>query len=877
MLGISRHQGGIIVLQEYRLHVEQRAAQGIVPKPLDAQQTTELIELIKNPPAGEDEFILDLLVNRVPPGVDDAAYVKAGFLAAVAKGEASSPLITKEYAAELLGTMLGGYNIAPMIELLDDQALAPIVAKGLSKTLLMFDAFYDVEEKAKAGNKYAQQVIESWANAEWFTDKPAVAEKISVTVFKVTGETNTDDLSPAPDAWSRPDIPLHALAMLKNEREGIKPEKPGEIGPISQLEELKAKGLPLAYVGDVVGTGSSRKSATNSVLWFMGDDIPFVPNKRVGGVCLGGKIAPIFFNTMEDSGALPIELPVDELNMGDQIDIYPYEGVVKRFCSDEVISNFKLKSEVILDEVQAGGRIPLIIGRGLTDKARTSLGLAQEKIFRKPAAAADTGKGYTLAQKMVGNACGVKGVRPGQYCEPKMTTVGSQDTTGPMTRDELKDLACLGFSADLTMQSFCHTSAYPKPIDVNTHHTLPDFIMNRGGVSLRPGDGIIHSWLNRMLLPDTVGTGGDSHTRFPLGISFPAGSGAVAFAAATGVMPLDMPESVLVRFKGEMQAGITLRDLVHAIPYYAIQQGLLTVEKKGKVNEFSGRILEIEGLEYLTVEQAFELSDASAERSAAGCTVKLSQQSIEEYLNSNIVMLKWMITEGCGDVRTIERRITKMQEWLENPELMSADADAEYAHIIEIDLAEINEPILCAPNDPDDARLLSEVQGEEINEVFIGSCMTNIGHFRAAGKLLDNFKGQLPTRMWIAPPTKMDRDQLTDEGYYGIYGRVGARIETPGCSLCMGNQARVADQSTVVSTSTRNFPNRLGTGANVFLASAELAAVAAIIGKLPTPAEYQEYATMINATAADTYRYLNFHRMPHYTKKAEQVIIQQAV
>lgn len=877
MLGISRHQGGIIVLQEYRLHVEQRAAQGIVPKPLDAQQTTELIELIKNPPAGEDEFILDLLVNRVPPGVDDAAYVKAGFLAAVAKGEASSPLITKEYAAELLGTMLGGYNIAPMIELLDDQALAPIVAKGLSKTLLMFDAFYDVEEKAKAGNKYAQQVIESWANAEWFTDKPAVAEKISVTVFKVTGETNTDDLSPAPDAWSRPDIPLHALAMLKNEREGIKPEKPGEIGPISQLEELKAKGLPLAYVGDVVGTGSSRKSATNSVLWFMGDDIPFVPNKRVGGVCLGGKIAPIFFNTMEDSGALPIELPVDELNMGDQIDIYPYEGVVKRFCSDEVISNFKLKSEVILDEVQAGGRIPLIIGRGLTDKARTSLGLAQEKIFRKPAAAADTGKGYTLAQKMVGNACGVKGVRPGQYCEPKMTTVGSQDTTGPMTRDELKDLACLGFSADLTMQSFCHTSAYPKPIDVNTHHTLPDFIMNRGGVSLRPGDGIIHSWLNRMLLPDTVGTGGDSHTRFPLGISFPAGSGAVAFAAATGVMPLDMPESVLVRFKGEMQAGITLRDLVHAIPYYAIQQGLLTVEKKGKVNEFSGRILEIEGVEYLTVEQAFELSDASAERSAAGCTVKLSQQSIEEYLNSNIVMLKWMITEGYGDVRTIERRITKMQEWLENPELMSADADAEYAHIIEIDLAEINEPILCAPNDPDDARLLSEVQGEEINEVFIGSCMTNIGHFRAAGKLLDNFKGQLPTRMWIAPPTKMDRDQLTDEGYYGIYGRVGARIETPGCSLCMGNQARVADQSTVVSTSTRNFPNRLGTGANVFLASAELAAVAAIIGKLPTPAEYQEYATMINATAADTYRYLNFHRMPHYTKKAEQVIIQQAV
>ncbi|MBQ4839344.1 bifunctional aconitate hydratase 2/2-methylisocitrate dehydratase [Pseudoalteromonas luteoviolacea] len=865
------------MLQEYRNHVEERAENGIVPKPLDAQQTADLITLIKSPPEGEEEFILDLLVNRVPPGVDDAAYIKASFLAAIAKGETSSPLISKVYAVELLGTMLGGYNIAPMIELLDDKQLAPIAAKGLSHTLLMFDAFYDVEEKAKQGNQFAQQVLESWAKADWFTEKPAVAKKISVTVFKVTGETNTDDLSPAPDAWSRPDIPLHALAMLKIERDGIVPEKPGEIGPISQLEALKRQGLPLAYVGDVVGTGSSRKSATNSVLWFMGEDIPFVPNKRVGGICLGGKIAPIFFNTMEDSGALPIELPVDKLNMGDQIDIYPYEGLVKRFGTDEVISQFTLKSEVILDEVQAGGRIPLIIGRGLTDKARASLGLEQERIFKKPARAGETGKGYTLAQKMVGKACGVDGVRPGQYCEPVMTTVGSQDTTGPMTRDELKDLACLGFSADLTMQSFCHTSAYPKPIDVNTHHTLPDFMMNRGGVSLRPGDGVIHSWINRMLLPDTVGTGGDSHTRFPLGISFPAGSGAVAFAAATGVMPLDMPESILVRFKGDMQVGITLRDLVHAIPYFAIQQGLLTVEKKGKVNEFSGRILEIEGVEHLTVEQAFELSDASAERSAAGCTVKLSQTSVEEYLNSNIVMLKWMISEGYGEVRTIERRIAKMQAWLEQPHLMEADADAQYAHVLEIDLNEIKEPILCAPNDPDDARLLSTVQNEEINEVFIGSCMTNIGHFRAAGKLLDNFTGQLPTRMWIAPPTKMDKDQLTDEGYYGIYGRVGARIETPGCSLCMGNQARVADRATVVSTSTRNFPNRLGTGANVFLASAELAAVAAIIGRLPSPEEYQEFAAKINATAADTYRYLNFHKMSHYTKKADRVIIQQAV
>lgn len=863
------------MLEAYRKHVEERAAEGVVAKPLDAEQVAALVELLKNPPAGEESVLLDLLENRIPPGVDEAAYVKAGFLAAITKGDAQSPIVSKEKAAELLGTMQGGYNIEPLIALLDDDTLAPISVKALSHTLLMFDAFYDVEEKAKAGNAFAQQVLQSWADAEWFLSKPALAEKITLTVFKVTGETNTDDLSPAPDAWSRPDIPLHALAMLKNEREGIVPDQQGSVGPIKQIEALKEKGHQLVYVGDVVGTGSSRKSATNSVLWFMGDDIPYVPNKRAGGYVLGGKIAPIFFNTMEDAGALPIEVDVTQLAMGDVIDVYPFKGEVRRHESDELVSTFELKTDVLIDEVRAGGRIPLIIGRGLTDRARQSLGLPSSDIFRRPVAVEDSGKGYTLAQKMVGKACGVEGVRPGTYCEPKMTTVGSQDTTGPMTRDELKDLACLGFSAELTMQSFCHTSAYPKPIDVNTHHTLPDFIMNRGGVSLRPGDGVIHSWLNRMLLPDTVGTGGDSHTRFPLGISFPAGSGLVAFAAATGVMPLDMPESILVRFKGEMQEGITLRDLVHAIPYYAIQQGLLTVEKAGKINEFSGRVLEIEGVEHLTVEQAFELSDASAERSAAGCTVKLSQESIAEYLNSNIVMLKWMISEGYGDRRTIERRITAMEEWLANPELMTADNDAEYAHVIEIDLADINQPILCAPNDPDDARLLSEVQGTQIDEVFIGSCMTNIGHFRAAGKLLEKFGGQLDTRLWVAPPTKMDKDQLTEEGYYGIFGRAGVRIETPGCSLCMGNQARVADKATVMSTSTRNFPNRLGTGANVYLSSAELAAVGAILGRIPTKEEYLEYAKQIDATAADTYRYLNFHRMEDYTKKADEVIIQQ--
>ena len=861
------------MLEAYRQHVEERAAEGVPPKPLTAEQVAALIELLKAPPAGEEEFILDLITNRVPPGVDEAAYVKAGFLTAIAKGEATSPLIDKVHAVKLLGTMQGGYNIATLVELLDDAELAKEAGEQLKHTLLMFDAFHDVEERAKAGNTVAKDVMQSWAEAEWFLSKPALAEKITLTVFKVPGETNTDDLSPAPDAWSRPDIPLHANAMLKNEREGIVPEVPGTTGPLKQIEEVKAKGFPVAYVGDVVGTGSSRKSATNSVLWFFGDDIPYVPNKRAGGFCFGGKIAPIFFNTMEDAGALPVEMDVSKLEMGDVIDVYPYEGKVCKHGTDEVLTTFELKTQVILDEVRAGGRIPLIIGRGLTGKARESLGLAPSDVFRLPDQPADTGKGFTLAQKMVGKACGMDGVRPGMYCEPKMTTVGSQDTTGPMTRDELKDLACLGFQADLVMQSFCHTAAYPKPVDVDTHHTLPDFIMNRGGVSLRPGDGIIHSWLNRMLLPDTVGTGGDSHTRFPLGISFPAGSGLVAFAAATGVMPLDMPESVLVRFKGKRQPGVTLRDLVHAIPLYAIKQGLLTVEKSGKKNAFSGRVLEIEGLEDLTVEQAFELSDASAERSAAGCTITLSEESVTEYLKSNITLLKWMIANGYGDERTISRRIEGMEAWLANPSLMRADKDAEYAEVIEIDLSDIKEPVLCAPNDPDDARLLSDVAGEKIDEVFIGSCMTNIGHFRAAGKLLEKQPaGSLKTRLWLAPPTKMDQHQLTEEGYYGIYGRAGARMEMPGCSLCMGNQARVAAKSTVVSTSTRNFPNRLGDGANVYLASAELAAVAAVEGRLPTVDEYQRYMGEFDAMAGEIYRYMNFHEIEEYQKIASNVI-----
>ncbi|WP_017906661.1 bifunctional aconitate hydratase 2/2-methylisocitrate dehydratase [Pseudomonas asplenii] len=856
------------MLEAYRKHIEERAALGIVPQPLNAEQTAGLVELLKNPPAGEEAFLVDLITNRVPPGVDEAAYVKAGFLSALAKGEAKSPLLDKKRAVELLGTMQGGYNIETLVALLDDAELAPVAAEQLKYTLLMFDAFHDVAEKAKAGNAHAKAVLESWAAGEWFTARPAIAEKYTLTVFKVPGETNTDDLSPAPDAWSRPDIPLHALAMLKMARDGIEPSQPGSVGPLAQIEAVKAKGFPVAYVGDVVGTGSSRKSATNSVLWFFGDDIPYVPNKRAGGFCFGTKIAPIFYNTMEDAGALPIEFDCTNLAMGDVIDVYPFKGEVRRHGSDELVTTFELKTEVLLDEVRAGGRIPLIVGRGLTGKARTELGLAPSDLFKTPEAPAASTKGFTLAQKMVGKACGVEGIRPGTYCEPKMTTVGSQDTTGPMTRDELKDLACLGFSADLVMQSFCHTAAYPKPIDVKTHHTLPDFIMTRGGVSLRPGDGIIHSWLNRMLLPDTVGTGGDSHTRFPIGISFPAGSGLVAFAAATGVMPLDMPESVLVRFKGKLQPGITLRDLVHAIPYYAIQQGLLTVEKKGKKNIFSGRILEIEGLNDLTVEQAFELSDASAERSAAGCTIKLPEEAIAEYLKSNITLLRWMIGEGYGDARTMERRAQAMEAWLAKPELLEADKDAEYAAVIEIDLADVKEPVLCAPNDPDDARLLSSVAGDKIDEVFIGSCMTNIGHFRAAGKLLDKVKGGIPTRLWLAPPTKMDAHQLTEEGYYGIYGKAGARMEMPGCSLCMGNQARVQTGSTVVSTSTRNFPNRLGDSTNVYLASAELAAVSSILGKLPTVEEYMEYAKNIDSMAADIYRYLSFDQIAEFRDAA---------
>ncbi len=856
------------MLQAYREHVAERAQQNIPPKPLSAEQTAELVELLKNPPAGEEATLVDLISNRVPPGVDEAAYVKAGFLSAIAKGEIDCALIDAPHAIALLGQMLGGYNISTLVALLADDTLGALAAEELKHTLLMFDAFHDVEELAKNGNSHAQAVMQSWADGEWFTSRDAVAESIKMVVFKVTGETNTDDLSPAPDAWSRPDIPLHALAMYKMTRDGLTPDAHGTTGPMAQIAEIQQQGLPVAFVGDVVGTGSSRKSATNSVLWFFGDDIPGVPNKRSGGVCIGGKVAPIFYNTMEDAGALVFEAPVDQLGMGDVIEIRPYDGKILNEQGD-VLSEFELKSDVLLDEVRAGGRINLIIGRGLTTKARESLALGESELFRKPEQPADTGKGFTLAQKMVGRACGVEGIRPGTYCEPRMTTVGSQDTTGPMTRDELKDLACLGFSADLTMQSFCHTAAYPKPVDVDTQHTLPDFIMTRGGVSLRPGDGIIHSWLNRMLLPDTVGTGGDSHTRFPLGISFPAGSGLVAFAAATGVMPLDMPESVLVRFKGELQPGITLRDLVHAIPYYAIQDGLLTVEKKGKKNIFSGRILEIEGLDHLTVEQAFELSDASAERSAAGCTIKLPEDTIAEYLRSNIVLLRSMIAEGYGDPRTLERRARKMEAWLADPSLLSADADAEYAAVIEIDLAEVTEPVVCAPNDPDDARLLSEVAGDKVDEVFIGSCMTNIGHFRAAGKLLEQHGGTVSTRMWICPPTRMDEHQLMEEGYFAIYGRAGARTEMPGCSLCMGNQARVQPGTTVLSTSTRNFPNRLGDGSNVYLTSAELASVGAVLGRLPTPAEYQEFAAKIDSMSAEIYRYLNFDQIVAFQQLAD--------
>ncbi|WP_421570517.1 bifunctional aconitate hydratase 2/2-methylisocitrate dehydratase [Stenotrophomonas sp. PD6] len=859
------------MLEAYRHHVAERAALGIPPLPLSAQQTADVIELLKNPPAGEAEFLLDLLTHRVPAGVDDAAKVKASYLAAIAFGSETNALISRERATELLGTMLGGYNVAPLVQLLDDAAVGAIAATALKNTLLVFDAFHDVQEKAKAGNANAQGVLQSWADAEWFTSRPEVPQSLTITVLKVTGETNTDDLSPAPDATTRPDIPLHALAMLKNKRDGIEPEEDGKRGPVKFIESLKDKGHLVAYVGDVVGTGSSRKSATNSVLWFTGEDIPFIPNKRFGGVCLGSKIAPIFYNTMEDAGALPIELDVSQMNMGDVVELRPYDG--KALKDGQVIAEFQVKSDVLFDEVRAGGRIPLIIGRGLTAKAREALGLAPTDLFRLPMDPPDTGKGFSLAQKMVGRACGLpegQGMRPGTYCEPKMTSVGSQDTTGPMTRDELKDLACLGFSADLVMQSFCHTAAYPKPVDVKTHHTLPEFISTRGGVSLRPGDGVIHSWLNRMLLPDTVGTGGDSHTRFPVGISFPAGSGLVAFAAATGVMPLDMPESVLVRFKGTMQPGVTLRDLVNAIPLYAIKSGLLTVAKAGKKNIFSGRILEIEGLPDLKVEQAFELSDASAERSAAGCSVHLNKEPIIEYLTSNITLLKWMIAEGYQDARSLARRIEKMEAWLANPELLQPDADAEYAAVIEIDLADIHEPIVACPNDPDDVKTLSDVAGAAIDEVFIGSCMTNIGHFRAAAKLLEG-KRDIPTKLWVAPPTKMDASELTKEGHYGTFGTAGARMEMPGCSLCMGNQAQVREGATVFSTSTRNFPNRLGRNSNVYLGSAELAAICSRLGRIPTKGEYMADIGVLDASSKDIYRYMNFDQIEDYQDVAKTV------
>lgn len=863
------------MLQAYRQHAAERAALGIPPLPLDAKQVSELIELIKNPPAGEAEFLLDLLTHRVPPGVDDAAKVKASFLAAVAHGELAVGLIGKAKATELLGTMVGGYNVHPLIELLDDPEVASVAAAALKKTLLMFDFFNDVATKAKAGNAHAQAVMQSWAAAEWFTSRPEVPQKITVTVFKVPGETNTDDLSPAPDAWSRPDIPLHYLAMLKNTRPdaAFKPEEDGKRGPMQFIADLKKKGHLVAYVGDVVGTGSSRKSATNSVVWATGQDIPFVPNKRFGGVTLGGKIAPIFFNTQEDSGSLPIEVDVSQFEMGDVIDILPYAGQIVK--NGATVAQFQLKSEVLFDEVRAGGRINLIIGRSLTAKARDFLGLPASTAFRLPKAPVNSGKGFTLAQKMVGRAVGLpegQGVRPGTYCEPRMTTVGSQDTTGPMTRDELKDLACLGFSADLVMQSFCHTAAYPKPVDAKMHRELPPFISSRGGVALRPGDGVIHSWLNRLLLPDTVGTGGDSHTRFPIGISFPAGSGLVAFGAATGVMPLDMPESVLVRFKGQMQPGVTLRDLVHAIPLYAIKAGLLTVAKSGKKNIFSGRILEIEGLPELKVEQAFELSDASAERSAAGCTIQLNPEPVIEYLNSNIVLMKNMIADGYQDAKTLARRIERVQQWLEQPKLLRADADAEYAAVIEIDLAEIKEPILCCPNDPDDAKVLSDVAGTPIDEAFIGSCMTNIGHFRAAAKLLGGQR-DIPVKLWVAPPTKMDASELMKEGHYANFGAAGARTEMPGCSLCMGNQAQVREGATVISTSTRNFPNRLGKNANVFLASAELAAIASKLGRIPTVAEYHAAMGVVNQDGAAIYKYLNFDQIEEYAEAAKEVAV----
>ncbi len=864
-------RGAAIMLDTYRKDAAERAALGIPPLPLSSAQTSDLVGLLRNPPKGEEATLVDLFVNRVPAGVDDAAKIKAEYLTKIAKGEEACELISRVRATELLGTMLGGYNVKPMIDLLEDPQCGAAAAKALKHTLLMFDYFNDVKALADHGGVNAKSVMRSWADAEWFTSRPETPKSLTVTVFKVGGETNTDDLSPATGAWSRPDIPLHALSMLKNPRVGVTPDEPGKIGPVKLLQELRAKGHLVAYVGDVVGTGSSRKSATNSVLWFTGEDIPYVPNKRFGGVCLGGKIAPIFFNTMEDAGALPIELDVSQMEMGDEIELRPFDG--KALKNGQVIAEFKIKSLVIYDEVRAGGRINLIIGRGLTAKAREALGLPPSTLFHQPIAPKDTGRGFTLAQKIVGRACGLpegQGVRPGAYCEPRITTVGSQDTTGPMTRDEMKDLACLGFSADLVLQSFCHTAAYPKPVDIKTHKTLPTFISDRGGVSLRPGDGVIHSWLNRMLLPDTIGTGGDSHTRFPIGVSFPAGSGLVAFAAATGVMPLDMPESVLIRFKGKMLPGVTLRDLVNAIPYVAIQKGLLTVEKKGKKNVFSGAILEIEGLPDLKVEQAFELANASAERSAAACTVRLAKEPVIEFTRSNAALLKWMAANGYQDRHTLERRIAAMEAWLANPTLIEPDADAEFAAVVEIDMDEIKEPIVACPNDPDDVKLLSHVAGEKTEEVFIGSCMTNIGHFRAASRMLAG-KTDLPTRLWIAPPTRMDAVVLRDEGTYSAFGQAGARVEIPGCSLCMGNQAQTRKGTTVISTSTRNFPNRLGIDTRVYLGSAELAAVCATLGRIPTVAEYMERIKAVDEKAADIYRYMSFDQIDGFRQAAAMV------
>ncbi len=844
------------LIEEYKAHTKEREALGVPPLPLNAKQVAELVELLKADKIVEEEYLLDLLENRVPAGVDDAAYVKAAFLNAIVQDDAHSHAIDKVKAVKILGKMLGGFNVGPLIEALKHNhvEVAQAAADELKNTILVYDSFNDVKELMDHGNPFAKEVIESWANGEWFLNKEPLAEEIKLTVFKVPGETNTDDLSPASEAFTRADIPLHANSMLINRMEK----------PLETMAELKKKGNPLAYVGDVVGTGSSRKSGINSVQWHIGRDIEGVPNKRTGGVVIGSIIAPIFFNTAEDSGCLPIQAPVDKLETGDEIILKPYEGKILK--NGEVVSEFKLTPNTITDEMRAGGRIPLIIGKGLTAKAREALGLPPTDLFLTPEQPEDDGSGYTLAQKMVGKACGIEGVKPGVYCEPIATTVGSQDTTGPMTRDEIKELAALSFGADFVLQSFCHTAAYPKPADIELQHTLPEFWTSRKGFILRPGDGVIHSWLNRMCLPDTVGTGGDSHTRFPIGISFPAGSGLVAFAAVTGMMPLTMPESVLVRFKGKMQPGITLRDLVNAIPYQAIKDGLLTVEKKGKKNIFAGRVLEIEGLEDLKCEQAFELSDASAERSAAACTVKLNKEPIIEYLESNIVLIDELIKQGYEDRHTLERRRDKMKAWLENPTLLEADKDAKYAAVIEIDLDTITEPILACPNDPDDVKTLSEIREAglrtEIDEVFVGSCMTNIGLFRALGEVLRG-EGQVKTKLWVCPPTKMDEKTLIEEGYYSIFGTAGARTEIPGCSLCMGNQAQVARGAWVFSTSTRNFDNRLGKDSKVYLGSAELAAVVALKGKIPTKEEYLEIVSnkITPDIQDDVYKYLNFNKV----------------